>query len=197
MRGAMVGLLAVLAVVVFSSAGCSRRSKKHKKEPLAITTTSLPDATEGVAYSFMVQATGGGSGNYTWSISGQPPWLSINSSTGELSGTPPTGSAGSYPFTVSVTDGQQTARKQFDLVVNSGGGGGTLKADFEANTTQGNPPLTVTFTDKSTGNPISWEWDFDNDGTVDSYAQNPTHTYNNLGWYTVKLTVSDLSLIHI
>ncbi|RKY18536.1 MAG: hypothetical protein DRP63_01965, partial [Planctomycetota bacterium] len=90
MRGAMVGLLAVLAVVAFSSAGCSRRSKKHSKEPLAITTTSLPDATEGVAYSFTVQATGGDSGNYNWSISGQPPWLSINSSTGELSGTPPT-----------------------------------------------------------------------------------------------------------
>ncbi|RKY13558.1 MAG: hypothetical protein DRP63_09460 [Planctomycetota bacterium] len=108
-----------------------------------------------------------------------------------MSGTPPTGSAGSYPFTVSVTDGQQTASKQFDLLVQSGGSGTSLKADFEASPTQGTAPLTVNFTDKSTGSPTSWEWDFDNDGTVDSTQQNPTHTYNDPGWYTVKLTVSD------
>ena len=67
----------------------------------------------------------------------------------------------------------------------------TLKADFKANPTQGTAPLTVNFTDKSTGNPTSWEWDFDNDGTVDSNDQNPQWTYNAPGWYTVKLTVSD------
>jgi len=112
--------------------------------------------------------------------------LSINSSTGELSGTPPANSAGTYTFTVTVDDGQQTASKQFDLTVNV-----QLVADFEANPTSGKAPLDVTFTDKSTGNPTSWEWDFDNDGNVDSTVQNPTHTYSNPGWYTVKLTVSD------
>jgi len=157
---------------------------------LQIATTSLPDAPEGVAYSHAIQATGGNSSSYNWSISGQPSWLSIDASTGELSGTPPTGSAGTYTFTVEVTDGQQTASKQFDLVVQSGGGT-TLKADFEANPTQGTAPLTVNFTDKSTGNITQWEWDFDSDGTPDSTQQNPTHTYNNPGWYTVKLTVSD------
>ena len=73
----------------------------------------------------------------------------------------------------------------------SGSGGTTLKADFEATPTQGKASLTVNFTDRSTGNPISWEWDFDNNGTVDSTQQNPIHTYSNPGWYTVKLTVSD------
>ncbi|RKY16567.1 MAG: hypothetical protein DRP63_05170, partial [Planctomycetota bacterium] len=159
--------------------------------PLTITTTSLPDATEGVAYSFTVQATGGNSSNYNWSISGQPSWLSINSSTGELSGTPPAGSAGIYTFTVEVTDGQVTASKQFDLLVKQGGGGTTLKADFEANPTYGKAPLTVNLTDKSTGRVTQWEWDFDGDGTVDSTVQNPTWTYNYPGWYTVRLRVSD------
>ncbi|RKY16041.1 MAG: hypothetical protein DRP63_06140, partial [Planctomycetota bacterium] len=135
---------------------------------------------------------GGNAANYNWSVSGQPSWLAIDAATGELSGTPPAGSAGTYTFSVEVTDGQETASKQFDLVVQSGGGSSTaLKADFEANPTNGKASLTVTFTDKSTGNPTSWEWDFDNDGTVDSTQQNPTHTYSNAGWYTVRLTVSD------
>ncbi|RKY11476.1 MAG: hypothetical protein DRP82_07465, partial [Planctomycetota bacterium] len=162
------------------------------RAPLQITTTSLPDAYEGLSYSCTLQAAGGNPNNYTWSISQQPSWLSIDAATGQLSGRPPANSAGTYAFTVEVTDGQQTASQQFDLVVNTGGvGGGTLKADFEANTTLGNPPLTVNFTDRSAGNPTTWQWDFDNDGTPDSTDQNPTYTYSNPGWYTVKLTVSD------
>ncbi|RKY17359.1 MAG: hypothetical protein DRP63_03810, partial [Planctomycetota bacterium] len=74
---------------------------------LRITTTSLPPAYEDETYSYTVAASAGNPSNYTWSISGQPAWLSIDSTTGELSGTPPTGSAGTYTFTVEVTDGQQ------------------------------------------------------------------------------------------
>ncbi|RKY19561.1 MAG: hypothetical protein DRP63_00415 [Planctomycetota bacterium] len=195
MRSAVICLLAVSVVVGFSSVGCSHRSKKRKKEPLRITTTSLPDATEGVSYGATIKATGGTT-PYTWSVSGLPSgltWSQVGNQV-EVSGTPAFGTAGTYSVNVTVTDSSspaQNASTTLRLVVNSGGGGGTLKADFEANTTQGNPPLTVTFTDKSTGNPTSWEWDFDNDGTVDSTKQNPTHTYNAPGWYTVKLTVSD------
>ena len=151
---------------------------------MQITTTRLPDAVEGVAYSYTVQATGGNVSNYSWSISGQPSWLSINAATGELSGTPPAGSAGTYTFTIEVTDGQRTASKRFVLVVK------LLSADFEASPTQGKAPLTVNFIDKSRGNITQWQWDFDNDGTVDSTQQNPTYTYSDPGWYTVKLTVT-------
>jgi len=157
-------------------------------EELQITTTTLPDAYEGVSYSYTLTASGGNSANYTWSISGQPAWLSIDSSSGELSGTPPAGSAGNtYTFTVTVDDGLQNANKQFDLVVNSAV---APTADFEATPTSGTAPLNVTFTDKSTGTITQWEWDFDNDGVTDSTDQNPTWTYSNPGWYTVKLTVT-------
>jgi PKD repeat protein len=67
----------------------------------------------------------------------------------------------------------------------------TLEAAFSASPTSGPMPLLVDFTDESTGSPTSWEWDFDNNGTVDSYDQNPSHTYSSAGTYTVKLTVSD------
>ncbi|MBP7332120.1 MAG: PKD domain-containing protein, partial [Firmicutes bacterium] len=64
-------------------------------------------------------------------------------------------------------------------------------AAFTADVTSGTVPLTVQFTDQSTNSPTSWAWDFDNDGTVDSTAQNPTHQYSTAGAYTVKLTVSN------
>ena len=64
-----------------------------------------------------------------------------------------------------------------------------LNADFMADETTGNIPFEVQFSDLSTGNITDWEWDFDNDGTIDSYEQNPTYTYNNIGTYTVSLTV--------
>ena len=67
-------------------------------------------------------------------------------------------------------------------------------ADFTADITEGTVPLTVYFTDLSTvENTIitSWEWDFDNDGIIDSEEQNQSWTYTMEGIYTVSLTVSD------
>jgi PKD repeat protein len=50
--------------------------------------------------------------------------------------------------------------------------------------------LNYSFTDKSAGNFISsWLWDF-GDGST-SNLQNPNHTYNTGGFYTVCLTISD------
>ena len=53
-------------------------------------------------------------------------------------------------------------------------------------------PLSVTFTDLSTGSPTEWNWSF-GDGqwfnTTDPTLNNPTHIYNNAGIYTVSLTV--------
>jgi surface protein len=63
-----------------------------------------------------------------------------------------------------------------------------LNANFTANTTSGNVPLTVTFTDSTIGSPNSWLWDFKNDGTATSTQQNPTYTYTTTGTYSVKLT---------
>jgi PKD repeat protein len=64
---------------------------------------------------------------------------------------------------------------------------------FTADVTTGPKDLTVNFQDKSlpSGGIVEWKWDFDNDGTYDSYEQNPTHTFTQEGSYSVKLTVSD------
>src|SRR5215210_6102449 len=63
-------------------------------------------------------------------------------------------------------------------------------AGFSATPTSGPAPLAVSFTSTSTGTgPLQYEWDFRNDGTVDSTQPNPSFTYANPGSYSVKLTV--------
>jgi hypothetical protein len=54
-----------------------------------------------------------------------------------------------------------------------------VTADFTAETTSGTYPLSVQFTDLSTGSPTAWAWDFDNDGIIDSTEKNPEYTYTN------------------
>jgi PKD repeat protein len=62
-------------------------------------------------------------------------------------------------------------------------------ASFNGSPTNGIAPLTVNFTDTSTGQPASWEWTFGDGGT--STAQNPSHTYTTAGTYSVSLKVTN------
>jgi PKD repeat protein len=62
--------------------------------------------------------------------------------------------------------------------------------DFSADVTAGDAPLTVHFTDASTGLERSRQWNF-GDGTSNSTDRNPTHTYTSAGTFTVTLTVSN------
>jgi len=66
-----------------------------------------------------------------------------------------------------------------------GGGCGGPVADFNASPTSGLAPLTVFFTNLSTG-ATNYSWDF-GDGKT-STATNPSNTYTNAGSYTVRLT---------
>ncbi len=91
-------------------------------------------------------------------------------------------------FTVSLTvtgpEGSDTETKAdyisvFDVPV----------ADFSGTPTSGDAPLTVDFTDLSTGNPSSWSWDFGDGGSSD--VQNPSYEYTGAGIFTVSLTASN------
>lgn len=64
-------------------------------------------------------------------------------------------------------------------------------ASFEASVTAGDAPLTVAFTDLSTGPATSWAWDFGDGAT--STLQSPVHTYTAPGVYTVRLEASNVS----
>ncbi|MCF8242237.1 MAG: FG-GAP-like repeat-containing protein [Melioribacteraceae bacterium] len=65
------------------------------------------------------------------------------------------------------------------------------KFDFTTSQLTGHVPLEIQFTDQSTGHfeAVDWEWDFNNDGTIDSHEQNPAFTFNDPGEYTIMLRV--------
>ncbi|MEI7595494.1 MAG: PKD domain-containing protein [Bacteroidota bacterium] len=65
---------------------------------------------------------------------------------------------------------------------------GTYGSKFTATPTNGCRPLAVQFTDTTIG-ATSWKWIF-GDGTT-SNVQNPSHVYNNSGFYTVTLITSN------
>jgi PKD repeat protein len=68
-------------------------------------------------------------------------------------------------------------------------GGEAPEAEFTAEPTSGERPLSVVFTDTSSGDPESWAWDFGDGGT--STEQNPTHVYEEPGSYRVILTATN------
>ncbi len=78
-------------------------------QALGVKTLSLPDGTRDVAYAETLQAEGG-TPLYSWSVDplALPPGLTLNPSTGTISGTPTM--TGAFPFTVTVTDFSSPAR---------------------------------------------------------------------------------------
>ena len=86
------------------------------------------------------------------------------------------------------TDGIQASVGYADdfAIVSSGPTAPT--AEFSGTPTSGTAPLTVSFSDASTGTVDTWSWDFGDSST--SSAQDPSHTYTSVGTYTVSLTVS-------
>ena len=80
-----------------------------------------------------------------------------------------------------------------------------INADFTASPRSGASPLTVQFTDLSTGGPTMWNWNFGDGGIIPAGSDgntscasgdcvsiaNPKHTYYKDGTYTVTLTASN------
>lgn len=96
-------------------------------------------------------------------------------------------SAGTYTvgLTVSGSSGSDPETKaNYIHVYNS------VVVSFTAEPLVGYAPLTVTFTDTSTGDIASRLWSFGDGGS--STVSNPTHVYSNTGVYTVTLTVNGL-----
>jgi PKD repeat protein len=77
---------------------------------------------------------------------------------------------------------------------NGGNGAGLYKDRFTGyastgQTLSGIQPLTVNFSNTSTGDNLSWMWNFGDGGT--SSQQSPTYTYQAVGNYTVALTTTN------
>jgi hypothetical protein len=115
-------------------------------QPVVITTSNLPPATQGSFYSFLLSAAGG-SQSFTWSAvtNTLPAGLSINPVTGELHGTP--SQSGNFNITVNVSDTQgQNTNRTLGLIIN---GTATPKPVLSAPVRLGNGQFQFNFT----GNP--------------------------------------------
>jgi cytochrome c len=68
-------------------------------------------------------------------------------------------------------------------------------AKAAASATNGPTPLKVDFSSAGSndpdGDPLTFAWDFDGNGTYDSTEANPTHTYTTKGDFTAQLKVTD------
>ncbi|OLZ62309.1 peptidase M4 [Streptomyces sp. IMTB 2501] len=99
---------------------------------VTVTNPGSQTSTVGTAVSLQIQASSTNSGALSYSASGLPAGLSINSSTGQITGTPTT--AGTSNTTVTVTDSTgATGTATFSWTVNSSGGGGCTSAQLLSN----------------------------------------------------------------
>ena len=85
-----------------------------------------------------------------------------------------------YPLTAGILDHESSLFITTGFPVNL----------FSADTTLGEPPLLVEFSTVDMDDVMSWAWDFDGDGIVDSYASDPDWEYTDYGHYEVTLTVT-------
>ena len=112
---ATAGSYTVAATIAGGGAPANFSLTNTAAGPLTVTTTTVPNGAVGTAYSTTVLATGG-TAPYTWSANGLPSPLVINSTTGQITGTPT--AVGSSNVTVTVNDtAGGSARGSFTLVI--------------------------------------------------------------------------------
>jgi len=111
--------------------------------PIGPTISGSPPAsvTAGSAYGFTPTTTDPSGKTLSFSISGKPSWATFSTGTGQLSGTPSSGNAGTYSgIVISVSDGTNSASlPTFSIIVTTGSGGSSNPP-----TISGAPPASVT-----------------------------------------------------
>jgi len=116
-----------------------------KRAALTVSGSPATAVSAGQTYSFTPTVSASG-GTPTYSVQNAPPWATFNASTGQLSGTPPAGAAGTYSnIVISVTDGGASASlPPFSITVaeaNSGPGSARISWTPPTTATDG-PTLT-------------------------------------------------------
>jgi len=127
-----------------------------------VTTLTLPNGSIGIAYSQQLTYTGGTGGAPTWAVASGtlPAGLTLNTTTGVLSGRPTT--LGAYNFSITVTVGTQTSAAQaytvniYSLYITSGNsatGEVNLPFSFQATASGGTAPYTWSLANGSSALP--------------------------------------------
>ena len=189
----LIALATILAITVLIFQSCKKDDDEEKSNQAPSCQITSPvngvDIAEGTTLTISVDAKDSdGSiskvvlfidGNNKGSVSTSPYNFDWNTSNEDL---------GEHKLKATATDnnGQSTSNEISVTLIATGT---APTASFTASPRNGTAPLAVVFSDQSSNNPINWQWDFGDGGT--STEQNPSHTYNDEGTYTVILTASN------
>jgi len=162
-------------------------------EPI-ITSSPVTSAIVGQPYNYNVYANDSDGDTLTYSLVTSPSGMSINSFSGLISWAPEYD--GDFNVVVKVSDGELFDSQSFVITVNQVVSTNQPPvAYFTANQTSGYAPLEVFFDGANSydldGNIVTYTWDFKDGNT--GYGQIVNHTFNSVGTYNVKLTVTDNS----
>jgi phospholipase C len=107
----VLGTLVVTAALLLSLNGCGGGTTISSPPPLSVTTSSLPSGIAHSAYAGATLQATGGVQPYTWTVTSGtlPSGLTLNGTTGAISGTATT--AGASSFTAAVTDSETPTAK--------------------------------------------------------------------------------------
>ncbi|MBN1781566.1 PKD domain-containing protein [bacterium] len=158
----------------------------NANQPPEITSSPVTSVNLGETYSYAVTAQDPEGSALTFSLLQAPSGMSIGTS-GQITWTPVPADEGSHQVTVRVTDGPGEFDEQVFTVQVIDNTIPPPVAQFTADILEGVLPLTVRFTDQSTGEIVSHAWTF---GDLESSdAADPVHVYDNAGTFTVRLIV--------
>jgi PKD repeat protein len=153
-------------------------------EPLSLECLVSPNTTTVGQVINCIAGASGGVGNYTWLWTADDGW-----SAGVQNTTHAFNTTGIHEVCINVTDSlgnnKQCCR---NITVTCE----VPTAEFSGSPRSGCAPLTVVFTDLSTGNATSWSWTFTGGNASGVTGKGPhTVTYTSPGTYTVSLNVSN------
>lgn len=141
---------AVVAVTLLAGCGgggpsslATSASTATSTQHMQITANSVNQGTISVGQSFALtpQVNGGNGGTLTFTVQNAASWMSFNTATGVLSGTPTAAEAGTYTnVEITVSDGKQTASTApFTItVLEANSAAGTADVSWTAPTTNSN-----------------------------------------------------------
>ncbi len=152
--------------------------------PTSVTITGATTAVVNTVYTFTATVspvTATQPITYVWQATGQPPVTSADglSNTVAFIWIAP----GTQAITVTATNAGGTVAGTHVISIYT-----PAQASFSASPLSGVAPMTVVFTNTSSGDFTASLWDFGDNAT--STLTNPTHTYTTAGAYTVTLTIS-------
>ncbi len=164
-----------------NTTSCASKTITMKTPTVTLFPENPPHSTpsDGVTYNFDVRV----NGCFNWSALPNNEWISVKKVDDET-------------LEVIVSENTSTTPRNGSFRVS---GGGTtdqyqisqeaqLNADFNYTMETSMGRAMVYFSNQSSGSPTSFEWDFHNDGTIDSTEENPSLSLRE-GEYEIKLTV--------